>query len=156
MTADRDAGLVDVAVRLRVRRFDHLVDVDAGLLGEHGELVGQSDVDVSVGGLGELGHLGGLGRTEVPDAVASFEVGTLVEVEHLLVEGASLPSAPVVAQAADELGILAQVLEDPAGQHAFGGEDQVEVGRPRPARCPLPASASTGCASCRRAAWSRR
>ena len=69
VAADGDAGLVDVAVRLRVRCLDHLVDVDARGRGVAGELVREADVHVAVGGLGELGQLGGLGGAEVPDAV---------------------------------------------------------------------------------------
>ena len=55
-------------------------------VGEAGELVGQADVDVAVGGLGELGQLGGLGGAQVPHAVAALEVGALVEVQDRLVE----------------------------------------------------------------------
>ena len=95
-------------------------------LGEARELVGQADVDVAVGGLGELGQLGGLGAAEVPDAVGALEVGALVEVEDGLVELAGL-GRTLLAEAADELGVLAQVGEDPAGEDPLGREDEVEV-----------------------------
>ena len=133
--ADRDAGPVDVAVGLRVAGLDDLVDVDAGPGGERAELVGETDVHVAVGGLGELGHLGRLGRAEVPDPVAALEVGALVELQHRLVELDGSRGA-LGGQPADQLGVLAQVGEDPAGEHPLGREDEVEVDaldEPRPA-----------------------
>ncbi len=124
--ADGDAGTVDVAEGLAVGRLDDLEDVDAVLLREAGELVGQPDVHVAVGRLGELGHLRGLAAAEVPDAVAARQVGAVVEVEHGLVEGDPALAALGV-DAADELGVAAQVGEDPAGVDALGAEDQREV-----------------------------
>ncbi len=118
---------MDVAVGLRVRGLDHLVHVDAGALGEDRELVGEPDVDVAVRRLGELGHLGGLGRAEVPDAVAAREVRALVELEDGLVEVAGALGAGR-GEPADQLGVLAQVGEDPPGEHPLGREDDVEVG----------------------------
>src|SRR4029453_6185089 len=63
---DRDAGLVDVAVRLGVAGLDDLVDVHARAGRKLGELVGQADVDVAVGRLGELGTLGPPGVAVCP------------------------------------------------------------------------------------------
>jgi hypothetical protein len=51
---------------------------------------------------------------------------TLVERQHLLVE-LDAPAGPLRVQAADELRVLAQVLENAPGEHALGGEDEVEV-----------------------------
>lgn len=116
MAADGDAGLVDVAVGLAVAGFDDLLDVDVVPVGEPGELVGQPDVDVPVGGFGQLRQLGGLRRAEVPDAVGAGQVRALFEVEHGLVEGDARRGGRLV-DAADELGVAAQVGEDPAGQH---------------------------------------
>jgi hypothetical protein len=118
---------VDVAVGLGVGRLDHTVDVDAGALRIDRELVGQADVDVAVGGLRELGELGGLGRPEIPDAVGPVEIGTVVELEDLLVEGLGTRGA-LLGHPAHQLGVRAQVPEDAAGQHPLGREDQMEVG----------------------------
>src|SRR5690606_5843115 len=115
VAADRDARLVDVAVGLRVAGLDDLLDVDAVAVGEPRELVGQADVDVPVGGLGELGQLGRLGRAQVPDAVRAGQVVTGVEVEDRLVEGDTAGGGRLV-DAADQLGVAAQVREDPAGE----------------------------------------
>jgi hypothetical protein len=52
VAADGDAWPVQVAERLAIGRLNHLVDVNAGLASEPGELVGQRDIDVAVSGLG--------------------------------------------------------------------------------------------------------
>ena len=147
MAADGDAGLVNVAVGLRVARLDHLVDVDARGRGVLRELVREPDVDVAVGGFGKLRHLGRFGAAEIPHAVAASEVRALVEVEHGLVEGNGTLGASG-RESADELRVLAKIGEDTAGEHALGGEDKVEVGALGQARAlfehGLPAR--TGCA----------
>ena len=125
--AHRDAGAVDVGVGLGVAGLDDALDVEAGLVGVDGELVGQADVDVAVGGLGELGHLGGLGGAHVPHAVGAGQVVALVEVEDGLVEGDAGLGAGLV-QTTHELGVAAQVGEDAAGEDPLGAEDEVEVG----------------------------
>ena len=119
-------GRVDVAVRLRVAGLDHLQHVDPVRPGEPGELVGQADVDVPVGGLGQLRQLRRLGAAEVPDAVALRQVGPLVELEHRAVE-LDRAARPLPGQAADQLGVLAQVGEDAPGQHPLRAEHEVEV-----------------------------
>ena len=55
--AHRDAGAVDVGVGLGVAGLDDALDVEAGPVGVDGELVGQADIDVAVGGLGLTGRL---------------------------------------------------------------------------------------------------
>jgi hypothetical protein len=102
------------------------VHVDAVGRGEARELVGQADVDVAVGGLGQLRHLGGFGTAQVPDPVAALQIGALVELQHLLVEGPG-PVGTRRVEAADELGVATQVGEDPAGEDPLRGEDEVEV-----------------------------
>ena len=126
MAANRDPGTVDVAVGLRVGGLDHLVDVDGVLGREPGELVGQADVDIAESGLCQLGQLRRLGAAEIPHTVAALKVGTLVEVEHGLVEGRGSLGA-LVRQAAYELGVPAQVGEDATCEHPLGAEDEVEV-----------------------------
>ncbi len=126
MTTDRDSGLVDVTVRLGVGRFDHLVDVDAVLARVAGELVGETDIDVAVGGLRELRQLRGLGGPEIPHAVRPGEVVALIEVEHRLIELESTAGS-VSRQRTDQLRVLAQVFEDAAGEHALWREHDVEV-----------------------------
>ena len=78
---------MNVGVGLRVAGVDDTLNVKAGLVRVDGELVGQPDVDVAVGGLGELGHLSSLSPTHVPHAVGAGQVRALVKVKDLLVEG---------------------------------------------------------------------
>jgi len=54
VAADRNAGPVDVRVRLGVAGLDHASDVDADRVRIARELVGQADIDVPVGGLSGL------------------------------------------------------------------------------------------------------
>ena len=81
VTADADAGLVDVRVRLAVGAVDDFLDVDAHAVGVAGEVVGQGDVDVAVGRVGDLAELGGLG------AAHGHDLG----VEHGVVEVGGAP-----------------------------------------------------------------
>ena len=62
VAADARARLQDVDARVAVGEPDHLPDVDAELVADHRQLVGEGDVDVAVGVLDELGHLGGARR----------------------------------------------------------------------------------------------
>ena len=99
-----------------------------------GELVGEPDVDVAVGRLGQLGELGGLGRAEVPDAVRAVEVVAVVELEGGLVERDGLRRGRVV-DAADELRVAAEVVEDPAAEdplRAVADEEVVAEGQAGP------------------------
>ena len=98
--ADPDARLVDVAVRLRVRRVDDLGHVDPVPRGVARQLVGVGDVHVAVRRLGQLGHLGRLGAGHGPHLGALVEDGA-VEVHRT-------PRA-LVARAADDLRVAAQV-----------------------------------------------
>ena len=107
MGIDRDAvaayaypRLVDVRVRLAVGRRDDFLDVDAGAVGESGELVCQRDVDVSVGRVRELAELGGLGAAHGHD----------LRVEHGVVEDGRA-SRGFRTDAAHELGVRGQVGE---------------------------------------------
>src|SRR5690606_23705036 len=117
-TTDGDAGLVDVAVRLRVGRFNDLVDVNAVLAGEPSELMGESDVDVAVCRFGKLGEFGRLGGTEVPDSVGPGQVGALIEIEYGLVE---LDGAlgTMSGEPSDQLRVLAKIGEHATGEYAL-------------------------------------
>jgi hypothetical protein len=86
VSADGDAGAVDVTERLAVARVDHLEDVDVVLVRVTGEFVGEADVDVAVGRFGELGQLGRLAAAEVPHTVRLGQVVTRVELQRRLVE----------------------------------------------------------------------
>ena len=137
VSADADAGLVDVGEGLGVGGGDGFGHVDAVLGGDAGELVGEGDVDVAVGGLGELDELGGL-------AVGDGEDG---RVEGLLVEGGGASRAFGV-DAADDLGIAAEVGEDAADEDALRAEGEEEVAAQSQARC-FEGGARGGCAWCR-------
>ncbi len=144
-------------VGLRVRRLDHLVDVDPGRGRVAGELVREADVHVAVGGLGQLGELGRLGAARDPRRrSARGRSGALVEVEHLPRRTRRPSRRPRSDESADELRVLAEVGEHPAGEHALRREDEVEVDALGEARRSPRAAASTACASCRPGAWSRR
>ena len=92
---------MDMRVRLAVGRRDHLVDVDPQPLGIAGELIGQGDVHVAVGGVGQLAEFGGLGARHRHD----------LRVEDGLVEGgrAGRGRRP---DPADQLRVRRQVPED--------------------------------------------
>ena len=145
VSADRDAGSVDVAERLAVARVDHLEDVDVVLIGVAGELVGEADVDVAVGRLGQLGQLGRLAAAEVPHAVRSGQVVALVELQRRFVERDRQLGAGLV-DAADQLRIAAQVGEDPARVDAFRAERDEQIVAEPTART---RAASAGANRCR-------
>ncbi len=127
MATHGDTRQVNVAVWLGVAGSDDLEDVDAVARREHGELVGQTDVDVAVGRLGQLGQLGRLSAAEVPDAVGTVQIRAIVEVEHGLVElGAELCAGG--RETTDQLRVLAQIGEDAPGEHPLGAEYDMEVG----------------------------
>ena len=126
MTSDGNAGTVNVGVGLRVAGVNDLVDVDAVGRSVLAELIGQADIDVTVGGFGKFGHLSSLSGAHVPDAVGARKVVTVVEVENLLVEVDALGSALIV-QAADEFRVTTQVSEDATGENALRGKDEVEI-----------------------------
>ena len=98
VTADADARLVDVAVRLAVRGGDHLGDVHPDAVRIPAELVGQRDVHVAIGRVGELRELRGLGRAHRDD----------LGVQHALVERGGAGGAGR-AEPADELRVGRQV-----------------------------------------------
>jgi hypothetical protein len=100
-----------MAVGLGIARLDDFVDIDAIRRREQRKLVSQADVDVSIGGLRELRHLCSLGRSEIPNAVRSDEVGSLVEVENRLVE-VSRRGSPSLGQPPDQLRVLTQIGEN--------------------------------------------
>lgn len=54
VAADSGAGDVDVGVGLGVGGADDFGDVEAVDVGDHGEFVGEGDVEVAVGTFGEL------------------------------------------------------------------------------------------------------
>ncbi len=111
---------MDVRVGLGVAGLDDALDVEARLVRVDGELVGQADVDVAIGGLGELGHLGRLGDAHCPTRRWDGQVIAFVEVEDGLVEGDAGSGAGLV-QTTHELGVTAQVGEDTTGENPLGG-----------------------------------
>src|SRR5699024_6668833 len=108
VAADGDAGLVDVGVGLGVGGLDHVVHVDAVVLGEQGEFVGQGDVHVPVGGLGQLRQLTGLRAAQVPHPVGAGQVLALIERQGRFVELTG-PLCALLGDRADQLGVPAQV-----------------------------------------------
>ncbi len=127
--ADRDARPVQMAERLRVAGVGDGGEVHPDPVRVPGELVGQGDVDVPVGGLGELGELRRLGGLQLPDAVRPAlrrQLGARVEVQHRPVELGAAPGGGRVGPA-HQLGVAAQVGEDPAGADPLRAEDQREV-----------------------------
>ena len=126
MTPDCNAGLVDVAERLTVRRSDHLGNVGPERIGVNGKFVGEGDVDVAVGGLGQLREFGRLDAGQRPDAVPTFQVRPVVKVEDRLVELHRRLGRRRI-DATDQLRVLAKVGEDPARTHPFGAVAHEEV-----------------------------
>src|ERR1700694_1270993 len=104
-------------VRLRIRRLESLGDVDCASRSVQGELVGKLDVDVTVCRLGELRELGRLRALHRPD----------LGVESSSVKGDSTIGAAFV-NAAHDLRIAAQILEDATCVKALGAEREMEVG----------------------------
>ncbi len=123
-----EAGLVDVRVRLGVRRGDHLVDVDADPLGVPGELVGEGDVHVAVGRVGELAELGRLGVAHRDD----------LGVEDRVVEGRGAGRRGR-ADPADELRVGREVAERGAAVEPLRRErDEQVLVRGQPGRLDEP------------------
>ncbi len=155
VSADGDAGLVDVAERLAVAGLDDLGDVDVVLVGVAGEFVGEPDVDVAVRRLGQLGEFGGFAGAEIPYTVGSGQVVAVVELQHRFVEADRQFGAGLV-DAADEFRVAAQIGEHSTGIDPFRaeGDEQVlaegQTGTGRQRRGEAVASGA------RPAAWSRR
>ncbi|EGJ75134.1 putative nucleotide sugar dehydrogenase [Streptomyces sp. Tu6071] len=101
---------------------DGVPQVDAEFMAEHGHLVHQRDVDVTVCVLDELGHLGFAGSCGLYDLVDEFPV-----------ERGSGTRA-IGGVAADDLGSVADSEEPIARVDAFGGEGEVEIGSGSEAR----------------------
>src|SRR5205807_1761221 len=126
VSADRDAGLVDVAERLAVAGLDDRGDVYPDPIGVARECVGQADVHVAVRRLCQLRQLGRLGAAEIPHSVGPHQVDTVIEFEHLLVElDATLCGHRV--DPADQLRVAAQVGEDAPGGNPLRAEYECEV-----------------------------
>jgi hypothetical protein len=70
---------VQVAKRLGVAGLDDPADVDTDAICVEGELVGESNVDVPVGGLGQLSQFCGLGGVELPYSIRPWQVWAIIE-----------------------------------------------------------------------------
>jgi hypothetical protein len=116
VTADAEARLVDVRVRLAIRRVDHLVDVDPDPFGVASELVGEGDVDIPIGRVGELAELGRLCALHRDD----------LGVEDGVVERRG-PSRGARPDPADELRIGREVAQGGAAVQALRRECDEEV-----------------------------
>ena len=77
--ADPWPGIENVHPGMPIGEGDHLPHVEPHSVGDHGEFVGEGDVDVEIGILDQLGHLGRAGIGS--DARVAHEA--LVEGERL-------------------------------------------------------------------------
>ncbi|EEF93744.1 hypothetical protein CATMIT_01623, partial [Catenibacterium mitsuokai DSM 15897] len=110
------AGLEDVDARMAVGQPDQFPHVDAELVADDRQLVGEGDVDVAEGVLGELAHLGGARVGD--DALAAHEAAVQL--------GGALRAAR--GHAADDAVVLDQFAHHLARQHALGAVGDVDVG----------------------------
>jgi hypothetical protein len=124
VAADAGAGLEDVDARVAVGERDHFPHVDARLVGDERQFVGEGDVDVAEAVLDELDHLR---RGRGGDARAAHEAA---------IEGQRLARA-AGRDAADAAVVVDQLDEDAAGQHALRAIGDGDVRR---RRCPRGAS----------------
>ncbi|CAB5035638.1 unannotated protein [freshwater metagenome] len=116
VATDRDSRAVNVAEGLTVGRLNHALDVNPFAVCEACQLIGEGDVDVTVGRFGELDHLGRLGRTHRPHF--GFEERS-VQLYAARLTGR--------AEAAKQLRICSEIGEDTAAENSFGAEDGEEV-----------------------------
>ena len=115
MATDPWPGLVDVDARMAVGAVDGMPNVDASFLGNTGEDVGQSDVDVTEGVFHQLAHFRRLIIREYDLAIA------YALVELLRATGC------VGRGTADDPGIVHQLLYRVARKHPLRAVTKLEI-----------------------------
>ena len=100
-----------------VREPDQLHRVDAEIVADHGEFIGEGDVDIPEGVLDELGHLGGAGI-----GLQEFAL------DERAVEGADLFRG-LGRQTTDDPVVFHKLDQGSSGNHPFGAVREIDGGR---------------------------
>src|SRR5690606_20885886 len=79
--ADRNPWVVNVRIGLTVRGGDHRPDIDTDLFCVGGELIGEGDIDISIGGLNEFGEFCAFHGPPAPNTVWFDEIGPVINLE---------------------------------------------------------------------------